>query len=108
MRIRLISGDQFLCKLCREVLLALRDREWDFGMVGSCEQARHADLLIWDLDRELPPPSLSKDPRRKDIFLIARKRAEELQNAQLSGCSIVLKPVNPVLLHTLVEEAIAH
>src|SRR5438128_1454308 len=38
MRIRLISGDQFLCKLCREVLLGFRDREWDFGMVSSFHQ----------------------------------------------------------------------
>src|SRR5262249_51760211 len=49
MRIRLISGDQFLYKLCREVLLGFRDREWDFGIVPSYEHAVHADLFLWDL-----------------------------------------------------------
>ena len=110
MRIRLISGDQFLCKLCREVLLGFRDREWDFGMVSSFHQAGSADLLIWDLDLETQlPQNPSFDPRRKSIFLIARKHVAELQNKlPLSGCGIVLKPVNPVLLHALVEEAMAH
>ena len=80
MRIRLISGDQFLCKLCREVLLGFRDREWDFGMIASYEQARWADLFIWDLHPETQLPQNSDfDPRRRNIFLIARKHVGTLQ-----------------------------
>src|SRR5262249_16373925 len=106
MRIRLIAGDQFLCRLCREFLLGFRDREWDFGMVAGYEQARYADLIIWDLEPEAQlPQSPDFDPRRKNIFLIARKQLGMIQNRlPLSGCSIVLKPVNPVLLRALVEE----
>src|SRR5262245_59058453 len=110
MRIRLIARDEFLCRLCREVLLGFRDREWDFGMVAFYEQAHCADLFIWDLqpDTQLPQ-STEFDPQRKNIFLIARKQLDALQRQRpLSGCSIVLKPVNPVLLRALVEEAVAH
>src|SRR5258707_15893443 len=100
MRIRLVSGDKFLCKLCCEVLLGFRDREWDFGMIACYEQAHWADLVIWDLhpDTQLPK-NPDFDPRRRNIFLIARPHVEVLQRRlPLSGCSIVLKPVNPVLL----------
>jgi|SwirhirootsSR3_FD_contig_51_11423292_length_1451_multi_2_in_0_out_0_1 signal transduction histidine kinase len=110
MRIRLISGDQFLCKLCREVLLGFRDREWDFGMIASYEQARWADLFIWDLHPETQLPQNSDfDPRRRNIFLIARKHVGTLQRRlPLRGCSIVLKPVNSILLRALLEEAVAN
>jgi len=110
MRIRLISGDPFLSKLCREVLLGFKGREWDFGMIPSIEQDQGADLLIWDLQPEMQlPQNPDFDPRRKNIFLIGRKQVGELQRRLLpSGCSIVLKPVNPVLLRALVEETLAH
>jgi len=110
MRIRLISGDPFLSKLCREVLLGFKGREWDFGMIPSVEHDRGADLLIWDLQPEMHlPQNPDFDPRRKNIFLIGRKQVGELQRRLLpSGCSIVLKPVNPVLLRALVEETLAH
>src|SRR5437763_13482407 len=110
MRIRLISGDPFLSKLCREVLLGFKGREWDFGMVPSVEQDQRADLLIWDLQPEMQiPQNQDFDPRRKNIFLISRKQVGDLQRRLLpGGCSIVLKPVNPVLLRALVEETLAH
>ena len=65
MRIRLISGDPFLSKLCREVLLGFKGREWDFGMIPSIEQDQGADLLIWDLQPEMQlPQNPDFDPRR--------------------------------------------
>ncbi len=110
MRIRLISGDPFLSKLCREVLLGFKGREWDFGMIPTVEQDQCSDLLIWDLQPEMQfPQNPDFDPRRKNIFLIGRKQVGELQRRLLpSGCSIVLKPVNPVLLRALIEETLAH
>jgi signal transduction histidine kinase len=109
MRIRLITTDQFLYKLCREVLLGFRNREWDFGVIDSYEQARWADLFIWDLHPDLPLPA-NRDfgPNRRNIFLIARKHLAVLQpELPLDQCSIVLKPVNPVVLRALIEEAVA-
>src|SRR5882672_10305934 len=109
MRIRLISGDQCLYKLCRDILIGFRGREWDFGMSVSYEQAGYADLLIWDLTKDAQfPESPQFDPRRKNIFLIARKDVEDLERRlPLGGCRVMLKPVNPVLLHTLLEEVLA-
>jgi signal transduction histidine kinase len=109
MRIRLISGDRFLYRLCREALLGFRDREWDFGMVSTYEQARFADLFLWDLlpDMEFPENS-DLDPERKGIFLVARRHLQAIQRKlPHARFSIVLKPVNPALLRTLLEEAVA-
>jgi signal transduction histidine kinase len=109
MRIRLISDDQFLYKLCREVLLGFRGRDWDFAMIPSDGEPVAADLWIWDLspDRQ-PPQSPDSDPRRKNIFLIDRKYIGALQGRLPLGWGFLLKPVNPVLLHALLEEALLH
>src|SRR5262245_5636735 len=109
MRIRLISGDRFLYRSCREVLLGFQDREWDFGMVGSYEQARSADLFLWDLQTEAQfPDNIDLDTTRKGIFLISRSRLGLLQRRlPLTGFSVILKPVNAVLLRALLEEAVS-
>ena len=108
MRIRLISDDQFLHNLCREVLLGFRGRDWDFAMVASDGQTPPADLLIWDLSpNRQPPQRLDSDPQRKNIFLIQRKDVGTLQGRLPLGWGFVLKPVNPVLLRALIEEAVA-
>ena len=108
MRIRLISDDQFLHNLCREVLLGFRGRDWDFAMVAQDGQPSAADLLIWDLspDRQAPQ-KLDSHPHRKNIFLIERKDVGALQGRLPFGWGFVLKPVNPVLLRALIEEAVA-
>src|SRR5438105_13163911 len=108
MRIRLVSGDRFLYRLCREVLLGFRDRAWDFGMVASYDQARGADLFLWDLPADSPFPGDDFDPENKGIFLIARRHLKLLQRrTALAGFNLVLKPVNPVLLRALLEEALS-
>src|SRR5207247_2940040 len=110
MSIRLVSSDRLLCQLCREVLLGFRDREWDFGMIPAYEQARSADLFILDLNTDTQlPQEQDFDEARRNIFLISRKDVGILQRRlPLNGCSIVLKPVNPVLLRALLDEAVAH
>ena len=108
MRIRLISDDQFLHNLCRDVLLGFRGRDWDFAMVSSDGQLPAADLLIWDLSpNRQPPERLDSDARRKNIFLIERKDVGALQGRLPLGWGFVLKPVNQVLLRALIEEAVA-
>jgi len=90
-------------------LLGFRDREWDFGMVNSYEQARSADLFLWDLHPDMQfPESADFNSSRKGIFLIARRHLGLLQRRlPLTGFSIVLKPVNAVLLRALLEEAVS-
>jgi signal transduction histidine kinase len=109
MRIRLISSDGFLYRLCREVLLGFRDRVWDFGMVASYEEARGCDLLLWDLPAETQFPEGSDfGSEERCIYLLARRQLKLLQRRpKLAGLSLVLKPVNPVLLRALLEEALS-
>ena len=110
MRIRLVSSDRFLYKLCREVLLGFRDRAWDFGMVPSYDQARGCDLVLWDLSADLPfPDTPNFDPDNKAIFLIGRRHLKLLERraTALDGFNLILKPVNPMLLRALLEQAVS-
>jgi hypothetical protein len=106
MRIRLISSDRFLYRLCREVLLGFRNRAWDFGMVGSYEQTRGSDLFLWDLPAEAPiPESNNFAAEQQCILLIARRHLKPLQRrTEVAGFNLILKPVNPLLLRALLEE----
>jgi len=108
MRIRLVSSDRFLYRLCREVLLGFRDRAWDFGMVSSYDRARGSDLFLWDVPGDMPFPGSDFDPEHKGIFLIARRHLKLLQRRDgLAGFNLILKPVNPVLLRALLEDAVS-
>jgi signal transduction histidine kinase len=109
MRIRLISSDRVLYRLCREVLLGFRKRAWDFGMVSCYAQARQADLILWDLPAETPFPETNEfEDGLRCIFLIARQHLKILQGrTELAGLNLVLKPVNPGLLRGLLEAAVS-
>src|SRR5712671_5032471 len=90
MRIRLVSSDRFLYRLCREVLLGFRDRAWDFGMVSSFEQSQGSDLVLWDLPADAPFPATDLDHDGKVIFLIARRHLKLLQRrTELAGFNLV-------------------
>jgi signal transduction histidine kinase len=109
MKIRLISSDRFLYRVCREVLLGFRHRAWDFGIVTTCEQAAGADLFLWDLPAEMPlPESVDFGAEQRCILLIARRHLKLLKPpTALSGFNLILKPVNPVLLRALLEDAVS-
>jgi hypothetical protein len=109
MRIRLISSDKFLYKLCQEVLLGFRNRVWDLGMVASYEEARGRHLFLWDLPVEAEFPEGSDfGAEQRCVNLVSRRQLKFLQRRpKLAGLSLVLKPVNPVLLRALLEEALS-
>ena len=100
MKVRLISQNQVLNRLCREVLLEFRGRDWDYGMVDRYEPARGADICIWDVDPELTfPPELNLETDKPNIFLVDRKDVVPfLEGHPMAALSILLKPVNERVL----------
>src|ERR1700682_6390242 len=101
MKVRLISQNQLLHRLCREVLLEFRGRDWDYGMVDRYEDARDADVRIWDVEPELTfPPELNLETDKPSIFLVDRKHVVPfLEGHPMAALSILLKPVNERGLH---------
>ncbi len=108
MKIRLISGDTELQRLCREALA---------GVCGSCEFAAAppngeppaADLCIWDFDPEMVvPQELDFDQEPKNIFLVHRKQLGALRDRfPMAALAVLLKPVNQPALRTFLEQALA-
>lgn len=76
-------------------------------MVESYGQALSSDLLVWDLGRHTELPESSSFDRGNAIFLVEsddvsifRDKLPDLES------SLVLKPVNPVVLRALLGEAV--
>jgi len=107
MKVRLISSDQRLYRQCREALARFPDTTWDFA-AGEAEDARDADLCIWDFqsDTSLPPAGLREE--RKNIYLVDRKDLGTLRDRlPEAAVGIVLKPVNQAALESFLEPAAA-
>lgn len=109
MKARLISRNRSLHDLCRRVLLEFRNRDWDFGLVATAEEARGAEVIVWDVVPELMLPEESDFERgRANIFLVERKEAVSFfETLPLPATNILLKPVNQKLLHDAVAHVLA-
>jgi signal transduction histidine kinase len=109
MKVRLISRNLELRRLCRRVLLEFRGRDWDFGLVATAEQARDAGLTIWDVvPASTLPERLDFDQERTNIFLVDRQQAVTLlEMLPFAEMSILLKPVNERLLHDFLAHVLA-
>jgi signal transduction histidine kinase len=108
MKIRLISQSQVLNRLCREVLLEFEGRTWDYGMVAGYQEARSADVLIWDVDPGVAfPEELNLETDRTNIFLVDRKDVVPfLEGHPMAALSILLKPVNERVLHDFLNHLV--
>lgn len=109
MKIRLISSDRQLYKLCHETLAGFPGREWDFAAADPAEKQPGADLYIWDFDPDVPiPKALDFSEERKHIFLVQRKQLGDLRDRlPLAAVGTLLKPVNQATLRTFLKHAVA-
>lgn len=111
MDVALISRDDSLKRVCREVLATLPDRRWNLLLACGDEHAPAADLYIWDCQPLMPWPVLPCGPAAScaHLFAIGREQAPfvvELMEARPgSAVTLVLKPVNPDALRTFLEQA---
>jgi len=105
MKVRLISKDPCLYRVCREALLPLREREWDFGMLPEWQLGIDADLWIWDCEGNegLPPVSWLQQ-EHKIIFIANRKKIVLFRDLAIEAARIILKPVRPRLLQDFLQQ----
>ena len=103
MKVILVSRDQELYSLCRNVLDALSVEKLVLEAPGS----RHgtADLTIWDLSSGQAPDALGKESR--DLFIVSRKALPSIQKL-LPVCTfgMLLKPVKRPVLHAFLSIAL--
>jgi signal transduction histidine kinase len=108
MHVALISRDESLSGLCREVLDSLPGRHWSLLVASPDAPAPEADLYLWDCARRMPLPPLLAEPRSPHAHLLLIDREEARNILELLPCSavtLVLKPVNPDALRTFLEQA---
>ena len=97
MHVALISRDESLKRLCREVLATLPSRHWTLLVASPDESTPAADLYLWDWERPMPLPHL---------LVIGREYARNILEALPgSPVTLVLKPVNADALRTFLEQA---
>ncbi len=114
MHVALISRDDSLKRLCREVLAALPVRHWTLITASPDEPVPAADLYLWDWEHQMRLPQLLGDraPARAHMLVIGREDARNLTDAMellpSAAVTLVLKPVNPDALRTFLEQAANH
>jgi hypothetical protein len=96
MKVRLVSKDLSMYRACREALLPLDKRHWDFGTVSTWEPGLDADIWIWDCDGNEAFPSASwlQEEEHKIIFIVDRSRIVLFRDLlPIEAVRILLKPV---------------
>src|SRR5438045_3815271 len=109
MKVRLVSKDLSLYRVCRDALIALQDCHWNLGTVPCWQAGLDADLWIWDCDTDeaLPPESWLRE-EHNIIFVIDRKKiALSRYLLPVDGIIILLKPVRTDMLRAFVEQTLA-
>lgn len=109
MKIRLISRDEQLYTVCREILAQIPGKQWDFAATAPNGRPPAADLYIWDFDPAMAiPEKLDFSDERKNIFLVQRKELGVFRDRlPLAAVAMLLKPVNQTTLRAFIEHAVA-
>lgn len=108
MQIALISRDEALKRLCREVLGTLPGPRWSLLAASPDETAPAADLYLWDWEPRMHLPDLLgvETARPAHMLVIGRDEARNILDLlPCSAVTLVLKPVNPDALRTFLEQA---
>jgi signal transduction histidine kinase len=110
MHIALITRDDSLKRVCREVLASMPGRYWNLMVVSPDEAAPVADLYIWDWERQMALPPVTGDAQ-VHMLVIGREDARDIMDAMAAtpsaALTMLLKPVNPDALRTFLEAATA-
>lgn len=108
MQFALISCDDSLKRLCREVLAGMTGNDWKLLTASFDEPAPAADLYLWDWQPGMGLPDLAGAERSGAAHMLAIGRDEARSMLEMLPCSavtLVLKPVNPEALRTFLEQA---
>jgi signal transduction histidine kinase len=103
--VRLISRDEGLIRLCREIQSDFLDSPWHLS-TEPAEGDAVADLHIWDFDPGAPLPPGLRPGTGRHLLLVSRKHVAEFHERLRSYNSIILlKPVTRSTLTAFLELA---
>src|SRR5579871_4106500 len=107
MKIRLVSQDAALQKLCREILEEFPNREYELSVALSVNGA--IDLCIWDYDEQLGlPPVQDEEELAKYLILLPRKDIPAVRRSpRYATATLLLKPVTHSALRAFLGQAIS-
>src|SRR5581483_607870 len=80
LHVKLVSKDQDLFKLCREILAEIANPNWTIQAVESVDTDTDADLYIWDFCSNLLPLPPMEPGASRNLFLVQRKDLAEFRN----------------------------
>jgi signal transduction histidine kinase len=107
MEIKLVSEDEELYKLCREILTDIPGRRWALSAVSAQNAGSDGDLYIWDFQPGILLPEHIYKSSAKHLFLVNRQDVAEFQVEMGSaGPLMLLKPVTRAALATFLTLAV--
>lgn len=94
MKVILVSADEDLYTLCREILNDLVEYDWHLSASTAAGCPANADLYIWDSPGNIDLPQELDQRLSKHLFLVHRNDAAKFcQNLGGAEATILLKPV---------------
>lgn len=109
MKIALVSSDQHLHKLCRQVLAGVPGLQVELSFGLPSGPPSEADLYIWDVDAGASlPPYLDFWEEHRNLFLVPRRQLVAFrERLPLAAVAVLWKPVNQVALRSFLVHALA-
>lgn len=105
MKLTVVSADNRVSVLCREVLNELSS-DWEFSRQDPSAEPGPSDMYLWDFRPGLQvPTSLDRADLRRHLFLVSAKHLSVFQSACSPGkARILLKPVTRVALRAFLAD----
>jgi signal transduction histidine kinase len=99
MTLSVISDNQDIIKLCREVLRDLGDSPYDQQTKGHSQQVPNCEVCLWDYEPDEPMPAPHRAGSPKVFYLVHPADLESLQARMPAAAgNILLKPVTRAIL----------
>ncbi len=107
MKIRLVSQDSALHRLCGEILGEFPKENCELTVAPAPDPA--ADLCIWDYSDEVGVPPVDSDDMSKYLILLPRKAIPAFRGApEFAAATLVLKPATRAVLRAFLGLAISN
>jgi signal transduction histidine kinase len=109
MKIKIISEDSELQRMCRDILLQLRLHDLEIIAERWSPSELPCDICVWDCSSTdgLPDFPIS-DYRKSHLFLVERRQLRSLlDKLPLEPIGLLLKPVSKSTLAAFLEQAVA-
>jgi signal transduction histidine kinase len=108
-KIKIISEDSELQRMCRDILLQLRVHDLEIIAEGRSPSELPCDICVWDCSSTggLPDFPIS-DYRKSHLFLVERRQIRSiLDKLPREPIGLLLKPVSKSTLAAFLEQAVA-